>query len=116
MKDSVKRRLSTAEVSNIVLENVMDPVKPFIYKYHVRVPDYAQRTGKRLFLQPAYFEKGLAALFDTNTRRYPIYFHYPWSEEDQVTIVLPKGYALDNADSPSPFGGGAVSKYEVRWV
>lgn len=114
LKEAVKNRLSAAELTNIVIENVTDPAKPFIYRYHVRVPDYAQRTGKRLFLQPAFFQKGAAALFETSTRRFPIYFHYPWSEEDKVTISLPKGYALDNADSPAPTAAGAISRYEVN--
>ena len=49
LKESVKSRLSSAELSNIVIENATDASKPFVYKYHVRVPDYAQRTGKRHF-------------------------------------------------------------------
>ena len=113
LKTTVKDRLSAAELTNIGIENVTDPAKPFIYKYHVRVPDYAQRTGKRLFVQPAFFHKGIAALFETSTRRFPIYFHFPWSEEDKVTIALPKGYELENAEAPAPFTGGAVSSYVV---
>jgi len=113
LKAVVKRRLSTAELTNIVIENATDPTKPFIYKYHVRVPDYAQRTGKRLFLQPAFFQKGLGALFAASSRKYAIYFHYPWSEDDNVTISLPKGYVLDNPDSPTPISAGKVSRYVV---
>jgi uncharacterized protein DUF3857/transglutaminase superfamily protein len=113
LKEMVKNRLSSAELTNIVIENATDPVKPFVYKYHVRIPEYAQRTGKRLFFQPAYFHKGIEPMFSAGTRRYPIYFHYPWSEEDEVTIQLPKGYSLDNADRPAPISAG-ISKYEVR--
>jgi hypothetical protein len=77
------------------------------------VPGYAQRTGKRLFLEPAFFQKGIGALFSASTRRYPIYFHFSWSEEDKVTIKLPKGYATDNADVPPPINAG-VSQYKVK--
>lgn len=112
LKESVKSRLSSAELSNIVIENA-DSSKPFVYKYHVRVPEYAQRTGKRLFFQPAFFQKGINALFSAGTRSYPVYFHYPWSEEDKITISLPKGYALDNADRPAPISAGAVCKHEI---
>lgn len=103
LRDSIHERMSTAEVSNIKIENVTDPVKPYIYSYHVRVPGYAQRTGKRLFLQPGFFEHGREALFSGSERRHAIYFHYPWSEEDSVTIEVPAGFTLDNADAPAPF-------------
>jgi len=113
LKEMVKTRLSSAELTDIVIENATDPVKPFVYKYHVRIPEYAQRTGKRLFFQPGYFHKGAEPMFSAGTRRYPIYFHYPWSEEDEVEIQLPKGYILDNADRPAPISAG-ISKLEVK--
>ena len=113
LKEAVKGRMSSAELTNIVVENATDPVKPFIYKYHVRVPDYAQRTGKRLFFQPGFFHKGIDALFSAGTRKYPIYFHFPWSEEDKITFALPKGYALDNADRPGPINAGGICKHEI---
>jgi hypothetical protein len=114
LKEAVKGRMSSAELSNIVIENATDPVKPFVYRYHVRVPGYAQRTGKRLFFQPGYFHKGIDALFSAGTRRYPIYFHFPWSEEDQIEISLPKGYALDNADRPASINVGGICKHEIK--
>jgi hypothetical protein len=64
------------------------------------VPGYAERTGKRLFLQPAFFQKGVGPMFPTSNRQHDVYFHYPWMEEDQIVIELPEGYALDNAESP----------------
>ena len=114
LKEMVKSRLSSAELTNIVIEDDADANKPFVYKYHVRVPDYAQKTGKRLFFQPGFFTKGISALFSAGTRRYPIYFHFPWSEEDKITITLPKGYALDNADRPAPINAGATSQHEIK--
>jgi Domain of Unknown Function with PDB structure (DUF3857)/Transglutaminase-like superfamily len=114
LKETLKGRLSTAELTNIVIENVADPAKPLIFKYHIRVPGYAQRTGKRLFLQPAFFQKGISPLFAASSRKYPIYFHYPWSEDDKVTIQLPRGYVLDNAEAPIPISAGAISRYEVK--
>jgi hypothetical protein len=114
LRDQIKEQLSTAELSEIKIENVTDPAKPYVYAFHVRVPGYAQRTGKRLFLQPAFFQHGRGPLFSTSGRRHPIYFHYPWSEEDEVTIELPAGFTLDNADAPSPFGAQDLSKYDVK--
>ena len=97
--DLVKARISTAEVTAISIENLNDNTKPLIYSYRVRVPNYAQKTGKRLFLQPGFFEFGGKSLFSSGTRTHPIHFAYPWSEEDSVEIELPKGFVLDSADN-----------------
>jgi Domain of Unknown Function with PDB structure (DUF3857)/Transglutaminase-like superfamily len=114
LKNSYQGRLGGAEITDIKIENVTDPDKPYAYSLHIRVPGYAQRTGKRLFFQPAFFERGRAAMFPTSGRSYNIYFHYPWSEEDHVEIALPEGFALDNADSPAPFTGGQIAGYEPK--
>jgi hypothetical protein len=114
LRDRIKEQMSTAELSNIKIENITDPIKPFVYSFHVVVPGYAQRTGKRLFLQPSFFQHGLGPLFPTSSRTHPIYFHYPWSEEDEVTIELPAGFALDNPDAPAPFASGDLARYDVK--
>lgn len=100
LKDEIKRHISTAEISSITVENTTDPEKPFVYTFKVRVPNYGQRTGKRLFLQPGFFEYGENPAFSGANRKYDVYFQYPWSEQDNIEIALPKGFALDNADAP----------------
>ena len=113
IREEIKEQMSTAELTNIKVENVMEYTKPLVYTFHVRVPNYAQRTGKRIFLQPAFFQHGKGPIFATTDRKYQIYFHYPWSENDHVDIELPKGYAFDNADAPAPFGSAPISEYKV---
>jgi hypothetical protein len=102
LKDEIKARFSTAEISDLKIENVMDPTKPLVHRYKIRIPNYSQKTGKRLFLQPGFFEYGAEALFSSASRKYDIFFRYPWSETDKVTIQMPEGFALDNADAPAP--------------
>lgn len=100
LKEEIKKQMSTAEISDIGIENVSDPEKPFTYQFKIRVPNYAQKTGKRLFLQPGFFEYGKEPEFSTATRKYDIYFSYPWAENDDVEIELPKNFSLDSADQP----------------
>ncbi len=94
--------LSTAEIVSSSIENVLDPEKPLVYRFKIRVPGYASRTGKRIFFQPNVFERSSKPRFISNTRKYDVYFNYPYSEEDDITIELPSGFALENADAPSP--------------
>ena len=114
LKNRFKALMGGIEITNIQIENVTDPEKPLVQSFHVRVPGYAQRTGKRLFIQPAFFQHGRGALFPTSARRYDVYFHYPWAEEDNIEINLPEGFALDNPESPAKFSAGDLSQYEPR--
>lgn len=114
LRDTIKEHMSTAELSNIRIENENDPTKPLVYSFYVRVPGYAQRTGKRLFLQPAFFEHGVPALFSAAERRHPIYFSYPWKESDAVIIALPTGFELERPEQPGPFHSGNIAAYEMK--
>ncbi|MEO7507665.1 MAG: hypothetical protein ABIZ95_10545, partial [Pyrinomonadaceae bacterium] len=117
LTDEVKEAMSTAELSNIHIENVSDPVKTFAYSFHVRVPGYAQKTGKRLFVQPGFFKHGKGPLFTATERKYDLYFHHSWSEEDNILIDLPAGYSLENAEQPAPITPemtGGIALHNVR--
>lgn len=112
LSDSVKGRIG-AELTDIKVESAAGPLKPFVYSYKVKVPGYAERTGKRLFLQPAFFQKGIAPVFPSSTRRQDIYFHFPWMEEDYIEIALPDGFTLDNAEAPGSHDFGTAGSYET---
>lgn len=114
LHDELKARYNSAEVTKIELGNATEPAKPFVTRYHLRIPGYAQRTGKRLFLQPNYFQRGIPARFPTSSRKHDIHFPYPWSEEDLITFQLPPGYALDSPEAPAVFTSGETSKYDVK--
>ena len=36
----------------------------------------------------------------SNTRKFDVYFSYPWEENDSIAITLPAGYDLDSPDAP----------------
>lgn len=100
IKDEIKRKISTAEITALSIQNFDDSTKPLTYVMKIRVPNYAQKAGKRLIMQPGFFEYGSSPVFSSATRTYNMYFPYPWSEEDRVEIKLPAGFLLDSADTP----------------
>jgi hypothetical protein len=116
LKDGIKARMSTAEISDISIENVTDAEKPFTYQYKISIPNYASKTGKRLFLQPGFFKYGTTPIFSSETRKYPIYFHYPWSEQDTIEIELPKGFEWEKADLPASVADPSnIGSLEIKY-
>ncbi len=113
LKGMVKDRISTAEITQIGIENVTDPEKPFTYRFHIRIPGYGQSAGKRLFFQPAFFQKGADPLFQSNKREHDIFFHYAWSENDEIDIRLPEGYELESPVGRQPIKAGAAANYDL---
>ena len=111
-REAVQKSLTNAELTNIQFDNLSEPTKAFAYSYHVRVPNYATRTSKRLVLKPAYFQLGDAALFTSSTRKHAIAFSYPWAEEDEVRIELPIGFELDHPENVEGITAQTISRYD----
>lgn len=117
-REEVTKRLPAAEVSDIVWTNLDNNVLPLVVKYHVRVPGYAEQAGSRLVFAPSFFEAGAALVFAAAERKYPVFFSHPWSEHDDIEIVLPDGYTLDKPSAPRPVGelGGTFgAAYKLQY-
>jgi len=102
LKKSLELRFPHAEITEISFAVPGDAAVPVVINYKVKISGYAQKTGKRLFVAPGFFEAGTESRFSSSTRQFPVYFHFPWSEVDHVEISLPAGYELDHADAPMP--------------
>jgi hypothetical protein len=114
IKKQIMETFPQAETSAIRVEHVEETWEPLAVRYHVRIPGYAQRTGKRLFLRPVYFQCGSTPLFQSSDRKYDVWFRYAWKETELVTIQLPSGFVLDNPDSPGNFGFGKAGSYQLN--
>ena len=112
-KKDLQARLSTAEVSDFEMKDAEDPLKPIVVRHKVTVPGYATRTGKRILLQPAFFERNAPAAFTETKRKWALYFDYAWTEDDEVTIDLPEGWELDQPVQPVSTRLGEVGNYSV---
>lgn len=111
--DEVQKTLKLAEVTAVEVENASDPLAPMKVRYHLHVPDFAEHTGSRLFLQPAVFRKGLPPLFQAATRTAPVLFDHHYTEFDDVTITLPEGFELEAGNAPDDLPLGPLGEYEI---
>jgi hypothetical protein len=114
LRQELKARFGEFELSQVKFSGTDDASKGIGVRYHIKVEGYAQRSGKRLFVTPAFFEAAMPAKFTASKRQLPIYFSYPWSEADTVNIQIPEGYALDHADAPGAFPFAPLGSYAVK--
>ncbi|HEV3486726.1 MAG TPA: transglutaminase domain-containing protein, partial [Vicinamibacterales bacterium] len=107
-REHLLKRWAGAEITGLEIENATDPQKPYTASFHVKLAGYAQRTGSRLVFQPAVFQRGVEPLFTSGERKGDVYFPFPWSEHDQVTIELPPGFELEEPEAPSALKSNAA--------
>jgi hypothetical protein len=113
-KKSLEARLSTAEISDLEIRDTTDPIKPMVIRHKLSVPGYATRTGRRILVQPAFFQRNAGPRFTESTRKWDVYFDYGWSEEDEVSIDLPEGWELDQPTLPQGSSFGKIGSYTVQ--
>jgi hypothetical protein len=108
--DNLKAQFGNPAVTEVKWDGIEDAEKAVTVSYKLDLPNYVQKTGKRIFVQPAIFEHNLAVRFPNSERTYPLYFHFPWSEVEAVTIEVPPGYEFDHPDiPPAIIAGNTVS-------
>jgi hypothetical protein len=111
---SIVARFSNAEVVGFSVTGATDPVKPMVVSHKINVPSYAIRTGKRILLQPAFFQRNIAPRFSESSRKWDIAFDYGWAEDDEVTFDLPEGWELDQPVAPSSTTIAKIGEYMVN--
>jgi hypothetical protein len=114
---TIEPHLKGAEITAIKVENADKALAPLKVTYHLKVPDFAERTGSRLFVQPNVFHRGDRALFEAEKRETTILFPHRYREVDEITVTLPEGFELEAGAAPPDIDLGGVGKYqvEIRW-
>jgi len=110
------RQFKGARVTNITVDHADDPLNPTKTTYHIRIPAYAEKTGTRLFIQPAVFQKGGASgiSLPDGERKTPVLFPYRCQGKDEINIVLPTGYSLEAASAPAGISAPGFGDYDLQ--
>lgn len=114
LREDFKARFPEFEMTDAKFHAATDLSKGVSVTYRIKIEGYAQHTGKRMFVAPAFFEAGRGSRFTQETRQQPIYFAYPWSEADVINLQLPLGYNLDHADAPGGVAFAPIGSYNVK--
>jgi hypothetical protein len=73
-------------------ESMDDPLSA---RFKVEVSGFASVTGKRVLLPAFLFRTLQKNMFTSQFRRYPITFAFPFTEDDELAVELPAGYAVE---------------------
>ena len=104
IRTEVSDRLPNAELSDITWENLKHCEEPFMIRYKVHVPGFAETIGTRLAFVPNFFQVNSPARFTAEERKFPVFFDYAEQQHDKIEIVLPPDFSLDGASAPAPAG------------
>jgi len=111
---SVQRQMPEAELTALTVENADSPAAPLAITYLLRVPRFAERTGTRLFFQPAVLRKGIPPLFESPHRTRGVLFNHLYEELDEYEISLPAGFSLEAASAPGGLDLGKRGRFAIK--
>ncbi len=82
-------------------------------EFSLKVPGWATAAGRRALIGVGLFGGEMKHLFEHSNRVHPIYFQFPFEEEDDLTIELPLGWQVSSLPTPQNVDANAVS-YVVK--
>ena len=73
-----------------------NPEEALVATFSVEVPAYASVAGKLLLVPANLFQTRRNRAFTHAERKYPIYFPFPFTEHDYVSIEVPAGFSVES--------------------
>jgi hypothetical protein len=100
LKETVKEMIPNVDISEIVFKNLEDPDKDVEIRFHLEASGYADLTGGRLMFQPAIFDKDMGTIFKKDSRQYDIRFKSLHETHDNLRIVYPESFEVEEGYAP----------------
>jgi hypothetical protein len=89
--------LSGEAIAKVLKDPDWEGSGDFVVEYELTLPDRVLTAGNRRLLPAGWFVANKNGFFRRAERIAPIYFRYPWDNEEDVQIELPPGWTLDGA-------------------
>jgi hypothetical protein len=82
---------------------------PLVAEFDMKIPGWAEAAGKHVVLPIGVFTGVEKHIFEHANRVYPIYFKYPYENDDDVSIELPAGWSVSSVPPPLAKDGHVVA-------
>ena len=97
LEDELKQWLPTGAIVKMAVAQGWETIGgPLVARFSVEVPTYATLAGKRLLIPAFLFQLKQNQAFAHSQRKYPVYFPYPFTDSDSVTIKVPSGFTPES--------------------
>lgn len=98
-KRDIEKDLQADIPSGSIVELVNQPdwdssAVTLVAEFNVTVPGWVTSAGSRWLIPAAVFGAAGSRMFTHAERVHPMYFSYPYRQDDDVTIALPAGFAV----------------------
>jgi len=81
---------------------------PLVAEFKLKIPGWVSGAGRRALLPTGIFSASEKRVFEHEQRVHPIYFEYPYQQEDDVTVSLPAGWQVSSLPTPLKQDGHVV--------
>ncbi len=101
LEESLKNSIPSA--SEVELKNAPEwsgSKTPLVAEFEVKIPGWIAAAGKRALMPTGVFVANEKHLFEHANRTYPVYFRFPYSKADDITVALPEGWKVDGELKP----------------
>ena len=100
LRKALSTTLAGVEVSEYTIQSPVPAADPVTFRAKLAVPSLATKAGSRLLVAPSVLRRGRSPDPPVSERTNPVFLGYAWTEEDEVTIQLPAGWALEETPGP----------------
>jgi len=83
-------------VKMLKITNAKETKEPFQVEYEVEMPGVGSTVGSKVLMPLAVFQGNDTNPLRHEKRKFPVYFHYAYSEIDEISIELPPELEVDS--------------------
>jgi len=115
LMDGIKEALpanATFEITSI--SGWDDASKPLHVVGQLKIPGYATQAGHRTLVPATIFHSLESGYFAHEKRVNPVYFRYPYTLNDSVTLHLPDGLKIESLPAEAKASPGGGFKFDLK--
>jgi transglutaminase-like putative cysteine protease len=115
--DMIRSLSGNMILSDIKIENSMDPYSDLIEKYSVKLPNIGQVAGDQIILNPFLSINRTKNPFISQERKFPVDFGCPQKGTYTLTLQIPDGFSVTEKPADVSYNeGGTDMKYDFKCV